>query len=110
MRISTVRQLSRTLGTILAEITQDSSEARSFLEEIQGYKPKVDVYSTLLTMTVGAIFEAPNFNSSTRSVVKAWRDLAREQNLKRHFYSLASSLSQGTQAPRCYKTSFQNQQ
>lgn len=82
MRISTVRQLSRTLGTILAEITQDSSEARSFLEEIQGYKPKVDVYSTLLTMTVGAIFKAPNFNSSTRAVVKAWRDLAHEHNLK----------------------------
>lgn len=82
MRISTVRQLSRTLGTTLADITRDSSAARSYVEEILGYRPKVEVYSTLLNMTVGAIFDAPNFKTSTTSVVCAWTELARENDLK----------------------------
>jgi hypothetical protein len=88
MRISTVRQLSRTLGTILAGVTNDSGQSRDVLREVQGYQPKVNDYSTLLNMTVEAIVGADNFRDATPAVVRAWKELARENNLQTSFLTL----------------------
>lgn len=89
MRISTVRQLSRTLGTLLAASTKNSAEAQGLLKEIEDHKPKVNDYATLLNMTVGAIFNAADFNASTAAVVRAWQGLAREYDVKNPLLILA---------------------
>lgn len=81
MRISTVRQLSRVLGTILAKGTLNSEDSRVVLGEVQKVKPTVGDYPTLLNMTVEAIVGAENFKKSTPAVVRAWEDLAREHKL-----------------------------
>lgn len=82
MRISTVRQLSRTLATILAEVTTSGDESRELLSEMRRMSPTVGDYPTLLNMTVEAIVRADSFRESTPNVVEAWRDIAREHKLQ----------------------------
>jgi hypothetical protein len=82
MCISTVRQLSRMLGTILAAETKNSEQSHEWLHEILRTTPTVGDYPTLLNMTVDAIASAPDFPSSTPAVVRAWTDLAQENKLK----------------------------
>lgn len=80
MRISTVRQLSRTLGTILASLTDTSEKSKELLHAVQLVNPTVDNYSALLNMTVKAIVSAGSFAESTPAVLRAWREAAGDQS------------------------------
>lgn len=88
MRISTVRQLSRVLGTILAEETRDSVEAKRLVDDIKRLEPTVPDYPTLLNMTVAAIVDADSFRESTPAVVHAWKDIAREHKVEKPVFVL----------------------
>ncbi len=81
MRISTVRQLSRALGTKLAGGIDNSEQSRAVLGEVLRANPRVGDYAALLNMTVEAIVAADSFKKSTPAVVRAWGDLAREHKL-----------------------------
>ncbi len=82
MRISTVRQLSRALGRLLANMTKNSSDSCDALDQVLEMRPKVGDYPSLLRMTVQAIVDAPDFRSSTPAVVETWMSLAKQHDSK----------------------------
>ena len=81
MRIATVRQLSRALGSVLAECTSNRGEAQQCLAQIEATTKGVNNYTALLNMTVGKILEAPDLDAATVSVVRAWKQLAQENEI-----------------------------
>lgn len=89
MRISTVRQLSRVLGTFLAEHTASAAESQQLMKDVVACAPVLDNYGDLRDLTVRAIVEAHNLEQATLQAVQVWQQLAKEGGAKPSMMILA---------------------
>jgi hypothetical protein len=84
MKIAVTRYLGRTIGAVLAETTDDIGVATKIIRSVVASEPTVINGGALINLTVRALSDARSLEQATDNVLRAWQEVAGDNNLHSH--------------------------